>query len=439
MLTPPASRRTALRDAARRVQSDPLVRNSFFLMATTATTAVMGFGFWLVVARLYAVEDVGRATSLMSVVTLLSYFSLVGLSSSLVRFLPGSPRASEQISSALITVTGSGVLVALLFVGIAPLTSPELQFVTDSWGSVLTFVGLATCAALNLLTDSVFVAFRCARYNLLINGVVMGAVKVALPWVFVSAGALGIFAASGIASAVAALASIWAIRSRLRIGLRFRVSVGLLRRTLGYSLGNYVSSCLNLIPLLVIPVVVLDRSGPAAAAAYFIAFQVATVVNAISYAVGESLFAEGSHAQEGLTVLMRRSARILAAVVTPAVGAVVLLAGPVLTVFGDAYAATASSTLIVLAVSAFAVAFNTWAGFLLKITGQLTAMIASEVAFGITTTVIAVIVAPHGPAWVAVAWGVGNLVGGLVAVVALMSHKSRWTVVAAGAVGGDAA
>jgi O-antigen/teichoic acid export membrane protein len=212
-----------------------------------------------------------------------------------------------------------------------------------------------------------------------------------------------------------------------------------LRATLRYSLGNYISSCLNLVPLLVIPIVVLDRTGPAAAAAYFIAFQVATVINAISYAVGESLFAEGSHAQESLQALMRRSARILAAVLTPAVGAVVLLAGPVLMVFGDTYAATASSTLIVLAVSAFAVAFNTWAGFLLKITGQLPAMIASEVAFGVTTTVIAVIAAPHGPMWVAVAWGVGNLAGGLVAVVALMLHKSNWTVVTAGAVGGDAA
>jgi O-antigen/teichoic acid export membrane protein len=415
-----------LRAAAKQIQRDPLVRNSFFLMTTTGLTAALGFLFWLIVARLYPVSEVGRATSLLSVVALLSYFSMFGLDSSLVRRLPTTARRSEHVSSALVTVTGTGLLAALIFVGIVPFSTPALAFIGSSWGHVGTFVGLAIFAALNLLTDSVFIALRAAKYNLLINGVLMGLAKIALPWMFVPAGAIGIFAASGIASGIAASASVVAIHWKLKIRIRCRFSFGILRETLRYSLGNYVSSCLNLVPLLVIPIVVLGRLGPEIAAAYFIAFQIATVINSVSYAVGEALFAEGSHEQEDLWVLMRRSAAIMGAVIAPAVLVTVLLAGPVLLIFGPVYKSTAHSTLIVLAVSSFAVAFNTWTSFLLKITHRLAVMIASEMVFAGATTVLAVLAAPHGPAWVAAAWGCGNLLCGAVAAIALAAGtKSR--------------
>jgi O-antigen/teichoic acid export membrane protein len=411
-----------LRVTAKRIQDDPLVRNSFFLMTTTTLTAVLGFLFWLIVARLYPVSEVGRATSLLSAVALLSYFSLVGLSSSLVRHLPTAARRSEHVSSALITVAGTGLLAALIFVGIAPFSAPELAFISSSWGHAGTFVALAMFAALNLLTDSVFVALRAAKYNLLINGVLMGLVKIALPFLFVSAGAIGIFAASGIASGIAAVLSVIAIHSQLKIQIRWRFSLDVLRETFRYSLGNYLSSCLNLVPLLVIPILVLDRLGPAIAAAYFIAFQIATVINSVSYAVGEALFAEGSHEQENLRELMRRSATIMGAVITPAVLTAVLLAGPVLRIFGSTYKSTAQSTLIVLAVSSFAVAFNTWTSFLLKITRWLVVMIVSEVVFAGATTVLVVLAAPRGPAWVAAAWGCGNLICGAIAAVAIAAR-----------------
>jgi O-antigen/teichoic acid export membrane protein len=412
--------------AAKQIQGDPLVRNSFFLMATTGLTATLGFLFWLIVARLYPVSEVGRATSLLSAVALLSYFSMFGLDSSLVRQLPTTVRRSEHVSSALITVTGTGLLAALLFVGIVPFSTPELTFIAASWGHVGTFVGLAIFAALNLLTDSVFIALRAAKYNLLINGVLMGLAKITLPLLFVPAGAIGIFAASGIASGIAAAASIVAIRCKLKIHIRCGFTFGILRETLRYSLGNYISSCLNLVPLLAIPIVVLGRLGPEIAAAYFIAFQIATVINSVSYAVGEALFAEGSHEQEDLWVLMRRSAAIMGAVIAPAVLVTVLLAGPVLLIFGPVYQSSAHSTLIVLAVSSFAVAFNTWTSFLLKITRRLAVMITSEIVFAGATTVLAVLAAPHGPAWVATAWGCGNLLCGAVATLALATGtKSR--------------
>jgi branched-subunit amino acid transport protein len=91
----------------------------------------------------------------------------------------------------------------------------------------------------------------------------------------------------------------------------------------------------------------------------------------------------------------------------------------VLTLFGSTYAADARACLIVLAVSAIAVAFNTWSSFLLKVTRQLPAMNLSNLVYAAVTVVLAALGAPHGLVWIGVAWGVGNLVSGLVAIAAL--------------------
>lgn len=415
-----------IRNFCARLRVDPLVRNSFFLMATAGLTAALGFVFWLVVARLYPVQEVGPATSLLSALALLPYVSLMGMGSSMIRRLPTSERRSEHVSTTLIAVCFSSVLVALIFMVVLRFTAPDLAFVTNSWVHVGLFVVLAMFTSLNLLVNSVFVALRSAKYNLLINGVLMSSAKIALPFLFVWAGAIGIFTASGVASAVAVVASFLVIRNHLGIALRWTVSFSILRESFLYSVSNYAVGCLNLAPLLVMPIVVLGELGPETAAAYFIAFQIAMVINSVSFAVGESSFAEGAHQEESTRSLMARSALIMAAVVVPAVLVVVLLAGPALSLFGAAYAATAQSTLVVLAISSFAVAFHTWTAFLLKITDRLLVLVGSEVVFAVATTTFMVFAVSHGPVYVAAAWGSGNLLAALVAAAALVARRNGW-------------
>ncbi|HEX3778677.1 MAG TPA: oligosaccharide flippase family protein, partial [Pseudonocardiaceae bacterium] len=260
---------------------------------------------------------------------------------------------------------------------------------------------------------------------LLIDGALMGAAKLVLPLLLVSLGALGIFMANTAASAVAAVVSVVVIRRRLGIRAQPKVSPPVLRETLHYSLGNYLSSCLNLVPLLIIPLLILHRLGAPSAAAYFVAFQIANLINAVPFAVGEALFAEGSHEQEGLRRLATRSAVLTMTLTVPAVALTILSAHPVLALFGHSYALDARGALIVLALSAFPVAFNTWSSFLLKVTRQLTAMTVSNVAYAVVTVALVTVGGGHGLVWIAEAWGVGNLVSGLVAVVALASRRRR--------------
>ncbi|QNP62928.1 lipopolysaccharide biosynthesis protein [Streptomyces genisteinicus] len=407
------------------MRRDPLLRNSFYLTVTTAIGAVAGFAFWILVARLYPAEDVGRASSLLSCVYLLSYLSLFGLSTTLVRHLPTSARRSEDTSTAVSTVSMGALLISGGFVATAPFLAPQLGYMHQSPLHIAAFVLLAASAAVNLLTDSVFVAFRATRLNLLINGVLMNGVKLALPVALVAAGPFGIFVASGAASAVAAVTSVAVLRRRLRLRVRPHFSWGVLRNTLAYSLTNYLSSSLNLVPQIVLPLVVLQQLGPVPAATYFIAFQIANLVYCASYAIGEALFAEGSQARADLPALARRSGLAMLAVTVPAAAFVLVCVGPVLGLFGKGYAEGGTVTLQVFAAVAPAVAFYTWTSFLLKVTRQLVASIVSETVSVAVILGVTFLMLDSGLHWAAIAWGAGNLASGCVAATALVRRRRR--------------
>jgi len=64
--------------------NDSLYKNSIYLMLSTAVMAFFGFFFWIINARLFKPEQVGIATTLISVLTLISTFSILGLGNSLI-------------------------------------------------------------------------------------------------------------------------------------------------------------------------------------------------------------------------------------------------------------------------------------------------------------------------------------------------------------------
>ena len=156
---------------AQRFFHESLLRNSVYLMASTGVLSLFGFLFWVVNARLFSAEEVGFATTLISVMNLISMLSLVGFNASLVRFLPQNRRPNEMISSALTIVMLTSLALAAGFVVFIPLLSPRLAFVQSSALTIGLFVLFSILSSLNTLTDSVFLAHRRAHFILIINSI----------------------------------------------------------------------------------------------------------------------------------------------------------------------------------------------------------------------------------------------------------------------------
>ncbi len=70
---------------------DPLYRNAFLLILNSGLGGLLGFLFWLVVARYYTPEAIGISASLISIAGLLGFLVSLGFGIGLIRFLPSAP------------------------------------------------------------------------------------------------------------------------------------------------------------------------------------------------------------------------------------------------------------------------------------------------------------------------------------------------------------
>jgi O-antigen/teichoic acid export membrane protein len=401
------------------LRNDDLVKNSFYLLAATGTQGVLGMAFWLLCARLFPPSQVGIATALISACTLLAYASLLGLNSSVIRYLPTSDSPDTLMNNGLVLCTAVSIVLATGYVLALPVIAGRLAFVRHSALYSIGFVVFVTMTALILLTDAVFIARRQAKYNLLIDGVIQGVSKLVLPLALVAAGAYGIFAATGFASGLDVAVSLLLIFLVLGYRPRLRINFGQLRRALSFSTANYLANLLSLIPTLVLPVAVLDELGTRQAAYYYIAFAIANLLNAIAYSTCQSLFAEGSHEDTERRLLVVQSARLLAIATIPAGVLVAVLAPVILSIFGRPYGDHATATLVVLAIGLLPVAICTWSITLLRVTKQLPALMVASVVYATTMCGLAVWWARSGLIYVALAWVIGNVVTAVVAGTAL--------------------
>ena len=409
-----------LRLLVARLYSDHLVRNSLYLMLSSGIQAALGFTFWIIMARLFSTADVGRASSLISATALIAYFSLFGLNSTLVRFLPTARDKEPLITAAFILVACTGAVIGLAYILLTPVIAPRLAFVEHQLTLTAGFTLLTAAAAVNLLTDSVFVASRKASFCALTDGAVGGLSKIVFGVILAGTGAYGLFCASAGGFAVAALTSIILIVTAFHWRPSFKKPFQALKPLLKFSGANYIANAFSLIPTVVIPLITLDRLGPQAAAYYFVAFQMATLLYSAIYAVESAFLAEGSQAEADWRAVRRQSRRLAIMLFVPGGCFLALTAHWVLLAFGLGYSQHGTTSLVLLAVAVIPIAACNWSWTVLRLSGRLTALVVSNAVYSGTISGFAWILAPHGLAAMTAAWPIGSAVAATVAT--LLSH-----------------
>jgi len=406
--------------------TDHLVRNSLYLMLSAGIQAALGFTFWIIMARLFSTGDVGRASSLISATAVIAYLSLFGLNSTLVRFLPTAPDKGSLITAAFILVAGAGTTIGLAYILLTPVLAPRLAFVEHRPALAVGFALFAAASAVNLLTDSVFIAFRKAGFCALTDGVVGGLSKIVFGVTLAGTGAYGLFCASAGGLAAAALVSVVLIITVLHLRPSLKESFLAVKPLLKFSGANYIANALNLLPVVVLPLIVLDRLGAQAAAYYFVAFQMATLLYAAVFAIESAFLAEGSQAGADWRAIRRRSRRLGIMIFVPAGGVLVLAAHWVLLAFGSRYSQHGTTSLELLAVAVIPIAACNWSWTVLRLAGRLTALVVCNAVYSGAICGLAWILASHGLVALTAAWPVGATLTAAIATVlsATVSNKA---------------
>ncbi len=377
----------------RRLHSDSLARNSLYLMISTLIMAVLGFFFWIMVARLYKPEEIGIATSLISVVGLISTLSQLGFNNSLIRDLPSSEGKNKIVNTVCTLVAVTAAIFAVFYLIGIDFFSPKLHFLRENHIVIFLFLGASVVNAVNSITDNIFIGLRNSKYILIYNSV-FSVTKLILPFFLTAYGAFGIFLSvmGGIAAALTL--TIFFLITVYNLTLRPMIDRAVLNKTLKYSATTYLTGLIGSIPSMLLPVLVLNILGPAHAAYYYMAFTIANLLFVIPQSVTRSLFAESAYDTTMVKRQVLKAAKIMYALIVPSVIIALVASGLILRVFGKSYSAEGLTLLRILAVSTVFMIINYIGGTLFHIGGRLRLILIYNTA-GAVLMLVATVAGMH--------------------------------------------
>lgn len=337
---------------------DPLYRNSYFLLLTSASSAILGFFFWMLAARFYTPKEVGIATALISAMTLLAGFSRLGFDIGIIRFLPNEQNKKGMINSCLTITALVSALLALVFLTGLDFWFPALSFVKSDANLAFSFVVFTIFGSLILFQKNVFIAFRKAEYSFAQN-ITISVLKLVFIFSFVFLGAFGIFASFGIAAIIAIALSLLIFTPKLLTGYfpAPKIEKKIVNKLFHFSFGNYIAANLSALPITILPLLILTLLTAEMTAYFYIAWSIALLLFAIPGAIGLSLFAEGSHNHENLRATTLKAVKFAFLILIPIIIGIFFLGDKLLFLFGKAYSENAFDLLLIFAFSSIPATF----------------------------------------------------------------------------------
>lgn len=391
-------------------------------MITTGIVAGLGFIFWFTAAHLYTTTQLGLATTLISVMNMISLLSLLGFDVAFIRFLPSSENKDLKINTGFIVVGAMSITLSTLFLLFIHSISPQLDFIRASALTSVGFVFFALLSTLNLLTDSIFVSARKTKYSLIVN-TSFCLFRLGLPFLFISWGAWGIYMSVALAQAVGCMLSFGILMWHFNYRPALVVSREVLARVGGYSMTNYLGVICNLLPSTLLPIIVLNHLGPESAAFYYVVMMFGNLLYAIPFSTTRALFAEGVHDQEALLANAIKSAKIIAILLVPAMLVLVFAGDQVLHLFGKTYSAEGFTFLRIVAVTGIAVSTSSILGSFFRVTKNPKWLIVINFFFAVTVLGLSYVLLPYGLTGIGIAWFAGYVVASTISFSALRLYR----------------
>jgi len=325
-----------------------LYRNAFYMIVNAAAMGLTGLLFWIAAARLYSENEVGLASAAISAMMLLSLLAMVGLDWALIRFIPGAGKSSRDMINSSFTIAGvASVILALLFIAGLSFWSPELHPIVEQPMLFVAFVVSVPASALFTLLQRVFTAKLKSNYTMGI-GVVYGILKfVPLAILAAYSATLGIFSAWGIGMFVSLTIGIVFLLPKVEPGYRpsLMIKKDIVSSMVRFASANFVATSSLTITTYGLPLVVLRVLGEEQTAYFYIVWTFTAVILMVLNSVTINLFAEGAHDQARLREYVKKSLKLMALILIPAVTLVLLFGDKILLLFGEGYSRNATHLL----------------------------------------------------------------------------------------------
>ena len=304
----------------------PLYRNSIYISLSSLTTALAGFIFWAVAARLYPAGEVGVASAVVSALNLSFQLSMLGMNYALIRFYP---EYRERAAGTALFVTSIASLVFSLAYGLLMVTMKSFSGLKPSLFLVV-FVAFSIVGTAYNVLSTYAIARRKAEHSFVQS--LLFSARFAFLFALTTLGALGVISSFGLglllglAYALVFVGGVVPHLDREFLGEAFR-----------FSLGNYIAGIASSASNYLMPTLVLGMLGREEAAYFYIAFAVGNLILFVPNAINTSFFVEGSHGLENMGRTLRKAIAFSYVYLALATAFVWLFGGYVLKFFGEGY------------------------------------------------------------------------------------------------------
>lgn len=394
----------------------PLYANAYALIANQAFTSVLGFLYWILAARLYPSEVVGKNSAILSTVLFVAAVAELSFEAAMIRFVP---RAGQKTTRLILYGMGinlaAALLVGLLLIILGPYFSltASLMDELDFWPGWLVLAGMAWCVF--YVQDGVLIGMRQALWVAAKN-TLHSVVKISLLVVLALLGSNYGLLISWFGPVPLLLLAVLAL-------VLWRFMPGHLardvsttrpvhrREVIRSTSGDYLGSLLYEAGVRIMPLLVLNRLGESFTAYYYQSWVVATPMYLVAVNMASSFAVEASADMDRIGQTSRRILRQMARLILPAAALLWLAAPLILSFFGQEYAAQATPLLRWLLLAALPLTLNTWYLNYVRVTGNVPAIILVQGAISLLAVLGSLLWIPAmGIAAIGLAWLVAQSV-----------------------------
>lgn len=328
---------------------DPLSLNVYALTVNTVVSSVLGIGYWVLAARLYAPRELGAGAAAVATMTFLSSLSQLNLNGALARFLPAAgATAGRLIGTAYLASCAAALLIGSAFLIIAPAVTGRSSPLSPGLPMAVVFVLSVAAWSVFTLQDSVLTALRGAVW-VPVENAAFGVAKIALLVLLASAvPGHGIFASWTVPVMLSLAPVNLVVFRRLLPRLRARLATATLPArsvVLKFITLDYIGYLFLQVHTNALPVLVTAALGAEANAVFYVGWLLGSSVELVAYHFGTSLTVESAADESRLARYGRQVLRRGLAAFVPGALLLCLCAPLLLALFGARYADSSGAVL----------------------------------------------------------------------------------------------
>jgi O-antigen/teichoic acid export membrane protein len=323
-----------------RAQSD-LLENALSLGGSTVVTSILGAVYWWIAARLLDPVSVGYGSAATSAATLLATFGMAGYGSLLLGHVANSGTSAGSLIATGLTIAGGASLIiggayGLFVHGFDQSFAPYCE----TAAGIALFAATASLTGVTTVLDDALVGLFLGPVQLKRNTVFAVAKVVVLSAlaVVVPDRSGGDVLASWTLGLAVSLVAVTAVLSRQDKRVWHSPRMIAFRRSAKTAMMHHWINLALVAPRLGLPLLVTGLLSATANGLLYPAWIVATLAYVVPQHLSTSLFAVGAADRSMLAAKTRTSIKIALVAGVPSTLLVALLAHPLLSVFGSAYA-----------------------------------------------------------------------------------------------------